>query len=214
MAFWISLYHLDISELYLNIIRGISYGSYHLTCYCYYCYFIKWRFWIQLVPRFWPRIYGFFNTTHRHSNNTTYHHSNATSKSLLGWQWRLHAIATPLLPLQCHSLYNPMQPQSICGLLICIFTTHSCAIPVPLQYQFIQSEWPFSVHSGLWKYYTPKTLYCISFRVRDTSWRHLDIETFSALQAFFSETIVIPGRYCICVCSLLSGVMSHALVEW
>ena len=40
-------------------------------------------------------IYGFFITT--------YHYSIATSQSLLEWQWSVHSIAAPSLPLHCHS---------------------------------------------------------------------------------------------------------------
>ena len=49
----------------------------------------------QLFPGFRLCICGVFITT--------YHHSNATSKNLLEWQWSVHSIATPSLPLHYHS---------------------------------------------------------------------------------------------------------------
>ena len=64
----------------------------------------------QLFPEFRLCIYGVFITT--------YHHSNATSKKLLEWQWSVHSIATPSLPLRGGN-----------AVLICIFATHSNATP-------------------------------------------------------------------------------------
>ena len=79
MALWILLYHLNINELVYS-------GK---------------KLWLTMIllnrdiSGFRLCIYGFFITT--------YHHSSATFKSLLEWQWSVHSIATPSLPLHCHS---------------------------------------------------------------------------------------------------------------
>ena len=93
---------------HIFIIRWISCGSHNLTCYYHCCFLPKMT---QLFPGFRLCICGVFITT--------YHHSNATSKNLLEWQWSVHSIATPSLPLRSGN-----------AVLICIFATHSNATPV------------------------------------------------------------------------------------
>ena len=90
-----------------------------------------------------------------HSNATLVSHSNATPTPLPKYTSMplrsAHSIASPLLPLQCHS-HRTLQCHSAVSLVvICIFATHSYVTPMPLQYHPKRSEWHHSVHSGLWK---------------------------------------------------------------
>ena len=89
-----------------------------------------------------------------HSNATPVAHSVATPTPILKYTSMplrsAHSIATPLLPLQCHS-YRTLQCHSVFGVLICIFATHSYTTTMPLQYHSVRLEWHCSVHSGLWK---------------------------------------------------------------
>ena len=79
------------------------------------------------ISGFRLRIYEFFITT--------YHHSSATSKSSLEWQWSVHSIATPSLPLHCHATleWHCSVNLHICDALQCHFggtlRCHSIATP-------------------------------------------------------------------------------------
>ena len=92
MALWILLYHFNINWTY--IFRNklwLTLSGILLSLLLFH----KMTLLNRDISGFRLCIYGFFITT--------YHHSSATSKSLLEWQWSVHSIATPSLPLHCHS---------------------------------------------------------------------------------------------------------------
>ena len=87
-----------------------------------------------------------------HSNATSVAHSIATPTPLPKYSpmplRSAHSIATPLLPLQCHS---QIALQCYSGVSLECWFAYLRHTPMPLQYHSIRSEWHYSVHSGLWK---------------------------------------------------------------
>ena len=124
-----------------------------------------------LFPGFCLRIYAFFIAT--------YHHSNATSKHLLEWQWSVHFIATPSLPLHNHSITTP---ECQCSVNLHICDALQCHSGVTLQHH---SNATPKVHFNA----TPEcTLHCHSIT---TTPMPLSLNTPMPLRSVFGVLICI-----------------------